>query len=139
MRDTVDPRIAGHWLGRLIDGDLGDFAAEAHRADASYRATLQKAAQECLAMADDTVWPHVRVERKLGLWLVANGRWTELEQLRQHFAIYGSIPRTEVRDGRVYAVAEELPGVVGVPPECLELGETSDRILGLHRARCLGW
>ena len=36
---------------------------------------------------------------------------------------YGSIPRTEIRDGRLYAVAEELPGVAGGSPECLELGE----------------
>jgi CDP-glycerol glycerophosphotransferase len=130
VRDTVDPRIAGHWLGRLIDGDLGDFAAEAHRVDAEYRQLLQEVAEECLAMADDTVWPYVRVERKLDLWLVANGRWTDLEQLTHHFAIYGSIPRTEVRGGRVQAVADGLPGVAGAPPECLELGEAQTAFSG---------
>jgi CDP-glycerol glycerophosphotransferase len=130
VRDTVDSQIAGHWLGRLIDGDLGDFAAEAHRVDAEYRQLLQAAAQKFLAMADDTAWPHVRVERKLDLWLVANGRWTDLEQLTHHFAIYGPIPRTEVRDGRVYAVAEHLPGIAGIPQEYLELGESQTAFSG---------
>ena len=129
LREADSP-VSGPWLGSLIDGDLGDFAAQAHRADALYRERLQEAAQECLAMADDTVWPHVRVERKLCLWLVANGRWTNLEQLIHHFWTYGPIPRTEVRDGRVYAVAEQLPGVAGVPLECLELGERQTAFSG---------
>jgi CDP-glycerol glycerophosphotransferase len=124
VRDAVDARISGPLLGRLIDGDLGDFAAEAHRADALYRERLREAAHECLAMADDTVWPHVRLERKIGLWLAANGRWTDLELLNHHFAIYGSIPKTEVRDGRVYAAADQLPGIAGVPLEYLELAES---------------
>jgi CDP-glycerol glycerophosphotransferase len=72
VRDAADPSISGSWLGSLIDGDLGDFAADAHRADALYRERLHEAAREFLAMADDTVWPHVRVERKLYPWLVAS-------------------------------------------------------------------
>lgn len=130
VRDADDRKIAGAWLGALIDGDLGDFAADAHRADDSYRRRLQTAAQDCLAMADDTVWPHVRVDRKLRLWLVANGRWTELEQLLQHFWLYGSIPKTELRDGRLYAMAEQLPGAVGAPANCLELSESQSALSG---------
>ncbi len=130
VRDSVDARISGPLLGRLIDGDLGDFAADAHRADALYRERLQVAAQECLAMADDTVWPHVRVERKIGLWLVANGRWADLELLTHHLTIYGSMPVTEVRDGRVYAAAEQLPGIAEVPPEYLELAESQTAFSG---------
>jgi CDP-glycerol glycerophosphotransferase len=130
VRDAVDPPISGPLLGRLMDGDLGDFAAEAHRADALYRERLREGVQECLALADDTVWPHVRVERKIGLWLVANGRWTDLEVLNHHFAIYGSMPRTEVRDGRVYAAAGQLPGIAGVPLEYLELAESQTAFSG---------
>ena len=130
VKDRGDSTIAGCWLGGLIDQDLGDFAADAHRADAAYRSRLQQAAQECLALADDTVWRQVRVDRKLRLWLVANGRWTALEQLIQHVLLYGSIPRTEIRDGRLYAVAEELPGVAGAPLECLELGESQTALSG---------
>ena len=119
VRDAADHAIASAWMGGLIDGDLGDFAEDAHRSDDAYRARLQKAAQECLPIADDTVWCHVRVDRKLRLWLVANGRWADLEQLIQHVRVYGTIPRTEVRDGRLYAVAEEWPGIcrssAGVP------------------------
>ena len=124
VRDFADQTVAGAWLGGLIDGDLGDFAADAHRADASYRSKLQKAAEDCLAVVDDTAWPYVRVDRKLSLWLVANGRWTELEQLLQHVRLHGSIPETEVRDGRLYAVVEQLPGAAGAPVNCLELSDS---------------
>jgi CDP-glycerol glycerophosphotransferase len=130
VRHAADRRLAGVWLGGLIDGDLGDFAADAHRAGVSYRTNLQKAAQDCLAVADDTVWPHARVDRKLRLWLIANGRWTELEQLLQHVALYGSIPETELRDGRLYAVPEELPGGVGAPLNCLELSQSQTALSG---------
>ena len=130
VRDAVDPRISGHFLGRLIDGDLGDFAADAHRADDVYRARLQETAREWLAVSDDAVRPHIRVERKVGLWLVANGRWTDLERLAHHLAIYGSTPRTEVHDNRVYAVAEQLPGVTDVPLDYLELAESQTAFSG---------
>jgi CDP-glycerol glycerophosphotransferase len=130
LHDGADPATWGPWLGSLIDGDLGDFAADAHRTDDLYRERLQEAAQECLALADDTVWPHVRVERKLCLWLVANRQWADLEQLLHHFGIYGSMPRTEVREGRVYAVAEELPHIAGAPLECLELGDSQTAFSG---------
>jgi CDP-glycerol glycerophosphotransferase len=124
LRESVYPPIAACCLGGLIDGELGDLAAYAHRADAAYRASLQKAAQDCLALADETAWRQVRVDRKLRLWLVANARWTDLEHLLQHVALYGSIPETEVRGGHLYAVAEDLPGATAAPAECLELSES---------------
>jgi CDP-glycerol glycerophosphotransferase len=130
VRDAADQRIAGAWLGGLIDGDLGDLAADAHRTDASYRTKLQETAQDWLAVADDTVWRHVRVDRKLRLWLVANGRWTELEQLLQHVWLNGSIPRTELRDGSLYAVAEQLPGAAEAPVDCLALSESQTALSG---------
>jgi CDP-glycerol glycerophosphotransferase len=130
VRRTGGETIAGARLGGLIDGDFGDFAADAHRADAAYRTSLQQAGREVLTLADDTVWPHVRVDRKLRLWLVANGRWADLEQLVQRVQLYGSMPRTEVRDGRLYAVAEEWPGVAGAPPELLELAESQTALSG---------
>jgi CDP-glycerol glycerophosphotransferase len=128
LQGSADPTIAACWLGGLIDGDLGDLAADAHRADASYRAGLQKAAQDCLALADETVWQQVRIDRKVRLWLVANERWTDLEQLLQHVALCGSIPRTEVREGRLYAVGEELPGAAAAPAECRELSESQSAL-----------
>jgi CDP-glycerol glycerophosphotransferase len=127
LRDA-DPTIAAYWLGGMIDADLADFAADAHRADVSYRERLQQAAQECLAMADEAAWRQVRIDRKLRLWLAANGNWTDLGQLLQHGALYGSIPRTEVRDGRLYAVATELPGAAAAPVECLELSESQSAL-----------
>ena len=128
LREAADPTIAAYWLGGMIDADLADFAADAHRADASYRERLQQAAQECLAQADETAWRQVRIDRKLRLWLVANGNWADLGQLLQHGALYGSIPQTEIRDRRLYAVAGELPGAAAAPRECLELSESQSAL-----------
>ena len=123
LRDSAHPTLTARWLGGLIDGDLGDFAAHAPRADAPYRERLQQAAQDCLAAVDETVWSQVRIDRKLRLWLVANRQWTDLEMLLQHGALYGSIPETELHDGRLYAVADGLPGAASAPLECRELSE----------------
>ena len=123
LRDSADPTLTARWLGGLIDGDLGDFAAHAPRADAAFRERLQLAAQDCLAAVDQTVWSQVRIDRKLRLWLVANRQWTDLEKLLQHGALYGSIPKTEVHDGHLYAVAEDLPGAASAPLQCRELSE----------------
>jgi CDP-glycerol glycerophosphotransferase len=128
LRDATDPAVASCWLGGVIDGDFGDFAAAAHRADAPYRASLQLAAEDCLALADETMWRQIRVDRKLRLWLVANGNWTDLERLLQHVALYGSIPETEVRDGRLYAVGDDLPGLALAPVECRELSESQTNL-----------
>ncbi len=125
-----DPTIASAWLGGVIDGDLGDLAADAHRADASYRSQLQQAAHRCLALADDAAWRQVRVDRKLRLWLVANRRWTDLEQLIQQVLLYGAIPPTVVQDGRVYAVAAHISGGADAPLRYLELAESQTALSG---------
>jgi CDP-glycerol glycerophosphotransferase len=130
VRATADPTVAGTWLGGLIDGDLGDFAASAHRAAVAYQDHLQRAAAKWLALADDTVWRQVRVDRKLRLWLVANRRWTDLELLIHHVLLYGSMPRTVVHGGRVYAAAGELTNLVGAPPDAYELGESQTALSG---------
>jgi CDP-glycerol glycerophosphotransferase len=129
VSERADRAVASACLGRLID-DLGDLAADAHRADASYREQLQLAARECLSLADDTVWRHVRVDPKLRLWLAANGRWTDLEQLIEHGRLYGSMPRTELRNGRLYAAADELPGGVDAPSDCMELSDSQTALSG---------
>ena len=130
VRAVNDPTTASAWLGGVIDGDLGDLAANAHRADASYRSELQQAAQRCLALADDAAWYQVRVDRKLRLWLVANRRWTELDQLIQQVLLYGAIPPTVVQDGRVYAVAGHVSGGADAPLGYLELGESQTALSG---------
>ena len=130
LKATGNSTIAGTWLGGWIDGDLGDLAADAHRADADYRDQLEEAAQQYLALADDTAWRQVRADRKLRLRLIANGRWTDLEQLVHHTALYGSIPPTTVSDGRVYAAAAELPGSAGAPLLSLELSESQTALSG---------
>ena len=95
----------------MIDGDLGDLAAIAHRADASYRSELQQAAQRVSCIWLTTLCGRqVRVDRKLRLWLVANGRWTELDQLIQQVLLYGAIPMTVVQRRPAVRGRRALPG-----------------------------
>ncbi len=130
MRSHADPAVAADWLGRMIDGDLGDLAADAYAGGPAYRALLQPAAARYLEAADSLVRPHVRVERKLRLWLAATGAWAELALLVDHVRLFGAMPRTEVRDGRIVAVADALPGIAGAPPPLLELGDQETTLTG---------
>ena len=130
VRSHADPAVAADWLGRMIDGDLGDLAADAYAGGQAYRALLQPAAARYLEAADSLVRPHVRVERKLRLWLAATSAWTELALLVDHVRLFGAMPRTEVRDGLIFAVADALPGIAGAPPPLLELGDQETTLTG---------
>ena len=125
---TAEPRVAGAWLGTAIDGALADLLLRA--LDPEFRTRLRSAAQECLAGADEHTWPRVRLDRKLRLWLAAEGRWAELERLAYHLQLFGPIPATTVTDGRIMALADQLPGVDGAPADCLELGERQTALTG---------
>ena len=145
VRAEAPPAAAAAWLGRLFDGELGDLVAASQGAEASYRNRLQASARRLLDCAVDAAWSHVRVERKVALWLAARGAWTELELLLDHFRLFGSIPATVTRNGRLYAAADRLPGLgdtlseTAVPEAFLELGEGETRLSGcLQRARWEG-
>ena len=87
-------------------------------------------------MADDTVWPHVRVERKLRLWLVANGRWTELRTLLHHFGSTDRFPELSCATD----VCTPWPSGCPVPPELPPMSGAQrepDCAFGLHRTRRL--
>ena len=127
VHDNTEPEISGAWLGGLIDGELGDLIYGAQVAGTAYRERLRSSAERCLAAADDLVWPHVRVDRKLRLWYAAHGEWVKLEHSIEHFRLHSSLPPTEVVDGRILAQAGAMPGTDGLPPEPLELsiGQTA--------------
>ncbi|MCW2801847.1 MAG: putative glycosyltransferase/glycerophosphotransferase [Propionibacteriaceae bacterium] len=117
--------VAGAWLGGVIDTDLGAFLEQAAAADDAYRERLQRACRSFIAEAGPLVWPHVRIDRRLRVWLGAEGRWTPLEHLVEFFRLNGSIPPTRVVDGSVIAdlpIVDEL--VPDVPAFCLELAES---------------
>lgn len=110
--------VADAWLGGIIDTELGVYARHAARADAAYRECLQQACQTFWAAAGPGVWPHVRVENRLRIWLTAQGRWAAVEAVVEYFRLNGGIPPTRVVGSRVLA---ELPFVDVLGPDLPEL------------------
>ena len=125
----AEPRVAAAWLGAAVDGELADLLLN-RASDPEFRTRLRSAAEEFLSAADQLAWPRVRLDRKLRLWLAAEGRWDELERLAYHLQLFGPIPATTVTDGRIMALANQLPGVDGAPADCLELGEGETALTG---------
>ncbi len=115
VNENTGPEISGAWLGGLIDGELGDLIYAAQGAGTAFRDRLRLSAERCLAAADDNVWPHVRIDRRLRLWYTARGEWNKLEASIEHFRLYSSLPPTEVVDGRILARLTRCPGRKGFP------------------------
>ena len=136
LRTGAPPPASASWLGRLFDGEFGDLVAASQDTQAGFRNRLQASARRLLDSAGDAVWPEVRVERKLALWLAARGAWNELELLLDHFRLFGAIPATVVRGGRIYALADRLPGLgdgrtpIEVPEAYLELSHGETQLSG---------
>ena len=114
--------VAGAWLGGVLDFELSAYLEQANTADDAYRETLQQTARYFYDQTTALAWQHVRVDRKLRVWLAVQGRWSVLEQCVEYFRLNGSVPPTRLLDGRVLAdlpfrdaLGDEMPQV------CLEL------------------
>jgi CDP-glycerol glycerophosphotransferase len=113
--------VRAAWLGRVINTDLPVFVPAALVAGDDYRAALQAAAADFLALAGPDALRHARADRKLTTALVAAGRWDEVDRLTQYVRLNGILPETTVVDGRVVAT---LPfgRDLDLPAEIYELG-----------------
>ena len=120
--------VRAAWLGRVVNTDLPVFVPAALVADDDYRAALQAAAADFLALAGPEALQHARADRKLTTALVARGRWDEVDRLTQFVRLNGILPETSVRDGRVIA---ELPfgRDLDLPPEIYELGRYQSTLM----------
>ena len=114
-------RVRAAWLGRVINTDLPVFVPSALVADDDYRAALQAAAADFLALAGPEALQHARADRKLTTALMARGRWDEVDRLTQFVRLNGILPETVLSGGRVIA---DLPfgRDLHLPPEIYELG-----------------
>ena len=116
--------VGAAWLGGLLDIQLGTHTEYASRADDVYRAHLRAAAATFCEAAGAEAWRHVRVDRKLRVWLAAEGRWPELEQVIEFFRLNGTIPPTRIVDGRVEAMIPLLDTWPDLPDFCRELAHS---------------
>lgn len=122
---STSEAVAGAWLGGVLDTDLGAYLEHATTGDDAYRAALQAIARHFFDLATPIAWEHVRVDRRLRLWLAVQGRWSVLEQCIEFFRLNGLIPSTRVSGGRITAdipFAEALGD--DTPDICFELASS---------------
>ena len=117
----ASPAVAGAWLGGVFDAQLAPYLENASRADDAFRERLGRTIRTFVAIADEQVWAHVRVEQRLRVWLAARGQWRGLERCIEWFRLNGPIPVTSVEDGRIYAERPSLPDLSELPLDLLEL------------------
>ena len=120
--------VGAAWLGGLLDSQLGTYTEYVSRADDGYRNQLQAAAATFCAAAGAEAWQHVRVDRKLRVWLAAEGRWPELEQVIEFFRLNGTIPPTRIVDDRVEARIPLLDAWPDLPDFCRELARSQTNV-----------
>ncbi|MBA3528323.1 MAG: glycosyltransferase family 2 protein, partial [Propionibacteriaceae bacterium] len=122
---STSEAVAGAWLGGVLDTDLGAYLEYATTGDDAYRSALQAIARHFFDLATPMAWEHVRVDRRLRVWLAVQGRWSVLEQCMEFFRLNGVIPTTRVSGGRVTAdipFSEALGD--DTPDICLELASS---------------
>ncbi len=113
--------VAGAWLGGVLDAELGLYLEYAGTGDEAYRELLQETARHFYELATPAAWEHVRVDRRLRVWLAVQGRWAALETCIEYFRLSGVVPPTRVVDGRVLADVPFRDVLGDVPTVCLEL------------------
>ncbi len=138
------------WVARTLDVDFPAFVPAALGANDLYQNLLSATYRTFLGRASGTALSAVRHYQKLLAWLAAEGDWSTLERVQEHFRrIGGRLPPTEVVDGHVLAATGPEAGVLdGAPAWVRELAhfETSheaavqtSRWLDDTRLELAGW
>ncbi len=129
VRAEASPQVYAAWLGRVLDTDLAAYIQHALRADDEYRELLSAAMSHYHRLAPPEALAYVRVQQKVRSFLAGRGDWAAIEEAEQFFRDFGSVPPTEVQDGRV-VIGPELPSSVSrhLPAELLELSRGETRL-----------
>ena len=114
----ADPQARTAWLAGLLDGQLGGYLDKASLGDDAFRQALAAFIRDVGAVASEPVdgaaWAHVRVHRRVQLWLAEQGRWPEVDELVEWVRLFGAVPPTHLNGNRVvgdFPIAEhwQLP------------------------------
>lgn len=105
----AEPRARAAWLAGLLDIQLGTYLDKASLGDDAFRRTLAEFVGAFVVVATGTAtepsgaaaWSHVRMHRRVQLWLAARGRWPEVEELVEWVRLFGPVPPTHLSGGRI--------------------------------------
>jgi CDP-glycerol glycerophosphotransferase len=116
------PQAQDAWLVGVLDISIQPFLDDVERADDTEWESLRALAIELLEQAGASVWPQLRASSKVKLWLLREGRRTDLEDYNQaRWFQRGETPTHLVGD----TVIAQLPFVEDptVPRSCFEMSE----------------
>ena len=124
------PEVRICWAYGVLEITTVPYLDDIERMDAGQFTTLAEHVKVLLGDERDEIWSMVRAETRLKLWLLVQGRRTELEELvTARFREQGNRP-TVVSAGRVYAV---LPfwrdATLGIPDWVFRMRKSET---GLH-------
>jgi len=110
------------WVARAIDIDFPPFIQHALAANDMYRNILGATYRTFFGRISPAAMEQVRFFQKLRGWLVAEGRWADLEEASEYFRRFGNLPPTRVEDGKMFAATDDDAHFLnGVPTHISEM------------------
>jgi CDP-glycerol glycerophosphotransferase (TagB/SpsB family)/glycosyltransferase involved in cell wall biosynthesis len=120
------------WVARCLEVDFGPFVAQALDAEEEYRETVAKVYRLFNSRATERVWDLVRVLPKVRAYLVAAGRWTDVDESNQWFLSVHQVPPTAVIDGVLTAVLPSgVAWAVDLPAYLLRMASLESHFEGV--------
>ena len=128
LRDA-DDEVRTAWVVGVLERDVARFCEDAERADEGRWADLRAHARSLVEFGGDGVSGRLSSDTSVRTWLLLHDKRTSLEQLSLLRRFTNGHRRTEVHDGRVYAMlpfhgADEP----GVPDELYEMSAHETRL-----------
>ena len=139
LQKEASELVRDAWVARAIEVDLPPFIGSAEAGNDLYRNVLTAAYRTFFDRASDAALRDVRFFQKVRGWLVAEGRWADLDVAQTYFRVAARLPPSTVVDGRIVAVgAGALPVPPGPPAAGQRAQHPRDSLRGRPRAGAVG-
>ncbi|WP_169799284.1 glycosyltransferase family 2 protein [Nocardioides jensenii] len=108
LREEASPAVYAAWVARCLSVDFPPFITHGIDGSPMYRNVLSATYRTFLDRTDEATLQSVPQLNRLRARLCADGRWDELATIGERLETQGRLPRTQARDGEVYAVRDAL-------------------------------
>jgi CDP-glycerol glycerophosphotransferase (TagB/SpsB family)/glycosyltransferase involved in cell wall biosynthesis len=126
------------WVARCLEVDFAPYAARGLDAGEAYRNVLRAAYRTFCDRATERAWDLVRVYPKVRGYLVAEGRWADVEAATNYFLSVLEVPPTRVVDGRLVAsLPDDVTFADGLPAHLLRMAPLEAHFEGVVQK--VGW